>query len=221
MQEVWFTVISFLLATAAFVYGALKLFKSKTPLYFIIIVCAAGCFMLKEISSMVSYFCGGYDGYASIGELATFGCALFLFSANYGQMDGVVEGKSVSKRIKLLSCIPPLIFTGLSATAVATRADGSPLNAVIMLIAVLPMIASSYFNTKHLIMPMDDLRLLSTTKWCNIFSLVYFVCTYLYLLSPLSGSVLIAEFLSVLTGVIVLCLTISAERGCQKWKNLL
>ena len=51
MQNIIFALVSFLIAAFAFGFGAAKLFKKKKPLYLQLLVCAAGCFAIQQLSN--------------------------------------------------------------------------------------------------------------------------------------------------------------------------
>ena len=53
MQDIIFALASFLLAAFAFGFGAVNLFKKKKPMYLQILVCAAGCFAIQQLSYVV------------------------------------------------------------------------------------------------------------------------------------------------------------------------
>lgn len=57
MQNIIFGLISFLIAEFAFGYGAKKLFKKKKPMYLQLLVCAAGCFAIQQLSYIVNIRC--------------------------------------------------------------------------------------------------------------------------------------------------------------------
>ena len=58
MQNIIFGLVSFLIAAFAFGYGADKRFKKKKPMYLQLLVSAAGCFALQQLSYVVNAWCG-------------------------------------------------------------------------------------------------------------------------------------------------------------------
>ena len=82
--------ISFLTASFAFGYGAIRLFKKRKPMYLQLLVCASGCFALEQLSYIVNLWCG-VTAVVSIGMFGIFGCNFFLLSANFGTLDKIVD----------------------------------------------------------------------------------------------------------------------------------
>ena len=116
MQEMVFGLASFLIAVLAFVFGAVKLFKKKKPLYLQLLVCAAGCFAIQQLSYVVNLWCE-VNAAVSIGILGIFGCNFFLLSANYGTLDKVVDDGKGSKKARAFAIIAPVIMAVLALFA--------------------------------------------------------------------------------------------------------
>ena len=77
MQNIIFALVSFLIAAFACLFGAGKLFKKKKPMYLQLLVCAAGCFALQQLSYVVNIWCD-VTAAANIGMFGIFGCNFFL-----------------------------------------------------------------------------------------------------------------------------------------------
>ena len=101
MQAIIFALISFLIAAFAFGFGAVKLFKKKRPLYLQLLVCAAGCFALEQLSYVINLWCG-VTAAVSIGMFGIFGSNFFLLSANYGTLDKIVDDGNLCIRLEIL-----------------------------------------------------------------------------------------------------------------------
>ena len=219
MLDITISLVSCFIAAAAFVYGAVKvLFKDKKPLYFKLIVAAVGCYLVEELNTLACYICSTVDASVSVGDFGILGAVLFLFTAEFGHLDGFVDDGCVSKRVKLTACIVPLLLV-LSTVALDillfSRYDlFSFICATLMLLAMVP---TSYLAAKHLLMPQDAVGFLASTRRCNICTLLYFVLTHLYLYSALWQSVVLLNALGILVTILILALSISAERGSTKW----
>ena len=72
MRNIIFALASFLIAVFAFGFGAAKLFKKKKPLYLQLLVCAAGCFAIQQLSYIVNIWCS-VTAAVSIGMFGIFG----------------------------------------------------------------------------------------------------------------------------------------------------
>ena len=116
MQDIIFALASFLLAAFAFGFGAVKLFKKKKPMYLRILVCAAGCFAIQQLSFAVNIRCG-VTAAVSIGMLGTFGCNFFLLSANFGTLDKIVDDGRGSGKARAISAVAPVVMAALAVAA--------------------------------------------------------------------------------------------------------
>lgn len=216
MQELVFGLIAFLIAAFAFGLGAVMLFKKKKPLYLKLFVCAAGCFALQQLTFVVNLWCGVTE-VVSVGMLGIFGCNFFLLSANYGTLDKVVDDGTGSGKARVLAIIAPIIMAALVLIVFFSWKDKDLFGAVMWLVMLLPTLPASYFNLKHILLPMDPFEFLRATGPCNIAALIFYVITAAYgigsaLLGTMAGGVLtIAMSLSVLG------LTLSALKGAKRW----
>ena len=167
MKSIIFGLISFLIAGFAFGYGAVKLFKKKKPMYLQLLVCAAGCFAIQQLSYTVNIWCQVTET-VSIGMLGIFGCNFFLLSANFGTLDKVVDDGRDSGKARAVSVIAPVIMAILVIVAFFTWKDKDMFCAVMWLVMLIPALPASYFNLKHILLPMDSFGFLRATKPCNI-----------------------------------------------------
>ncbi len=209
-------IISFFVAACAFAYGAVKLFKKGKPMYFQLLICAAGCYALEELSTIVNYLCGGFEEPVTIGLLGIFGCNFFLLSANYGQLDRIVDdGSSVNNRAKRIALIAPFIFILITAAIFLSRMRENIFSAVVFSFIMLPAIPASYFNLKHLIMPIDDFGFLRSTNPCNISALIFYLLMAVHILFMSSETEF--DITSILLSLSVLNTVICSEKGAKKW----
>ena len=216
MQEIIFGLISFLIAVLSFFLGAVKLFKGKKPLYLRLFVCAAGCFAIQQLSYIVNLWCD-IPSAVSIGSFGIFGCNFFLLSANYGTLDKVVDDGKGSKTAKIIAVIAPVFMAVLAAVSFMFWKNKDILGAWLWLIILLPSLPASYFNLKHILLPMDPFEFLRATKLCNIAAIVFYIVTAVYvILSSLSNSV-VSGISSVFMSLSVLWLTLCAVKGAEKW----
>ncbi len=209
-------IISFFIAACAFTYGALKLFKKGKPMYFQLLICAAGCYALEELSTIVNYLCGGFEETVTIGLLGIFGCNFFLLSANYGQLDRIVDdGSSVNNRAKRIALLAPFVFIAVTVSIFLHQMRESLFGAVAFSLIMVPAIPASYFNLKHLMMPVDDFGFLRSTNPCNISALIFYLLTavHILLINFKPGF----DITSILISLSVLTVVICSEKGAKKW----
>ena len=216
MQNIIFGLASFLMAAFAFGFGAGKLFKKKKPMYLQILVCAAGCFAIEQLSDVVNIWCDVTEA-ANIGMFGIFGCNFFLLSANFGTLDKIVDDGKGSAKARAISIIAPVIMAVLAVAAFLSWKDRDMFCAVMWLIMLIPALPASYFNLKHILLPMDPFEFLRATKPCNIAALVFYIITAAYAVCSASLSDTVNGILSVAMSVSVLALSLCAVKGSKKW----
>ena len=82
------------------IYLVISLIKEKKGIYFQMIACAIGCFVLSYLYDVCEILTAGTlsEGF-SVGYLGVIGCYLFLLSADYGCMDGIIDdGTSIMNK---------------------------------------------------------------------------------------------------------------------------
>ena len=216
MQNIFFALASFLIADFAFGYGAAKLFKKKKPMYLQLLVAAAGCFALQQLSYAVNLWCG-VSASVSIGMLGIFGCNFFLLSANYGTLDRIVDDGSGSKKARAFAVIAPVIMATLTLLAFLSWKDKDLSCAVMWAVMLLPALPASYFNLKHILLPMDPFEFLRATKPCNIAALAFYAVTAAYVICSARAGSTVSGILSVVMSLSVLALSLCAVKGAKKW----
>ena len=105
-------------------------------------------------------------------------------------------------------------ITVLAVAAFLAWKDKDMFCAVTWLIMLLPALPASYFNLKHILLPMDSFEFLRATKPCNIAALTFYVVTAAYGICSASAK---GGILSVLMSLSVLALSLCAVKGAEKW----
>ena len=160
-------ILSLLIAAFAFGLGAGKLFKKGMPLYWQLYICAAGCFALRQLSETVNFLCG-LRGNIGVGMLGIFGCNFFLLSANYGTLDNIVDdGSADTESARGSAQAASIVLAALTALALLAWRKKDLVCGVLWFLMLLPVLPASYFNMKHLLMPLDPFELLRAAKPCN------------------------------------------------------
>ena len=212
-------ILSLLIAVFAFGRGAGKLFKKGAPMYWQLYICAAGCFALRQLSETVNFLCG-MQGNISVGMLGIFGCNCFLLSANYGTLDKVVDdGGAENKPARLYALTAPAIMAALIALVFFTWRKNDPVCGTLWFLMLLPMLPASYFNIKHLLLPLDAFELLRATRPCNLASLGFYLLSALCGVFCGLGNTGAAGVVSVVLSVSMLWLVSAAINGREKWKT--
>ena len=211
--------MAFVLAALGFAHGALRLFRKKNPLYYQLLVCAAGCFALQQLSAAVTALCGGSSESVTVGMFGFFGCNFFLLSANFGTLDRIVDdGSATNNAAKRLAFLAPAVMA-VCLVLVFFMWRSDLFAAIVMMIVLLPALPASYFNLKHLLLPMDDFGFLRATRRCNLAALALYLVTVAYLLALGSGSTAAANAAVLVMSASALWLVFSAEGGAKAWKT--
>ena len=140
-----------------------------------LLVCASGCFMLEQQLLLINLWCGVHEVF-SIGMLGILGCNYFLLSANYGTLDRIVDdGAKENRRARLFANVAPIVIALLCFNVFLVWKDKDLICAVLWMLMLLPAIPSSYFNLKHILLPVDACGFLRATRNCNISALILYV----------------------------------------------
>lgn len=218
MQDIIFGLISFIIAASAFALGVAKIFKKKKPLYLQLIICAVGCFALEQLSDVVTLWCGGFSQFVTIGMLGIFGCNFFLLSANFGTLDRIVDdGDEQNKSARLIAFVAPAVVAVLMVIVFVFWKNKNLFAAIMWTAMLVPALPASYYNLKHIIMPVDVFEFLKATKLCNIFALCFYLITVVYILCSSTENSLFIGISSVLMSLSALGLVFATLKGDKKW----
>lgn len=216
--DIIYGVASFAIAAVAFWLGAIKLFAKKNPFYMKLLACAAGCFMLEQQLMLINIWCGVHEVF-SIGMLGILGCNYFLLSANYGTLDRIVDDGAKENRLaRILACIAPIIIAALCINACLMWKDRDIICAAFWMLMLLPAIPASYFNLKHILLPVDAGGFLRATRNCNISALILYVVMAAFVACSAVDNSRLIGILSLLMSLAVFGITISAIRGAKEWR---
>ena len=216
MQNTVFGLASFLVAEVAFGFGAARLFRRKIPMYLQLPVCAAGCFAVQQLSHLVNLWCN-VTAAVSIGMFGIFGCNFFLLSANFGTLDRIVDDGKDSRRARRRAFIAPAAMAALDAAAFLSWKDRDLFCAVMWLAMLCPALPASYFDLKHILLPMDPFGFLRATKPCNIAALAFYPVTAAYVICSAFAESAVIGLHAILMSLAVLALSICAVKGAKIW----
>ncbi|MBQ0009669.1 MAG: hypothetical protein KBS76_01020 [Ruminococcus sp.] len=216
MLKTVFALLSFLIAAVAFGIGAVRILRGKKPLYFKLLVCAAGCYAIAGLSSLIGLWCEVTES-VSVGMLGIFGCNFFLLSANFGTLDKIVDDGNGSEKARALAVIAPVVMAAAAVFAFLAWKENDAFCAVVWVVMLLPALPASYYNLKHILLPTDPFGFLPATKPCNIAALVFYGTTAASVIGSALGSELAAGILSAFPSLAVLGLTVAADKGAKRW----
>ena len=205
-------------AGIGFSYGIFRFFREKSALYIRMIVFSVGCAMFGRLFESLQLIANGYiAGGFHVGVLGIAGSFLFLFSANYGQMDSIVDdGSEQFKKTKLISLIAPLAVLGMWCILVVSK--GFNKTTVAYGVETLVIAPAVYFNFKHLIIEDVDFGLIRAIRLYNLLAIVYaFLCMAEMFVKSFNNPLVFIIIIYVLQCLVLLAIIPVLERGVKTW----
>lgn len=159
-------------ALTGFVYSLVKFFRPKKAMYKKMVGCALGCLFIERLYEIVQYVVvGDLPQLFQIGTFGNIGCFMFLFSANFGAIDSLIDDRSDEfKKYRLAALAVPV--AALIAAVAILFSPSYPGRKIACAVEVLFAGASSYYSLKHLIIPKKYSDFLSGMRAFHITSLV-------------------------------------------------
>lgn len=220
MQELLFEGIAFGISIIAFIYGLLKVYTQKAPFYFKMIISAVGCYALEELWVIVQAVCNIESNFISVRLIGVFGCFCTFLTANARGIDKIIDdGVEKNKPAKMIAFIAPIVFVALFGIYTVMAIKSVTISYIIIpFVMFLPLILDSYYEFKHLIIPMDDLKLLKAIRPISALILFEYIISFSYLFIQNDIYRLSAD---VLSAVVMAVIVILSEKGAKKWKTLI
>ena len=215
-------IIPLLACLGTFIYGVKNFFKKGKAYYLQIVTMAFGCYAMGSFYHLCQTITTEEvaEGFTAA-YLGRIGFFLFLFTANFGQMDGLLDEKTPSfKKYKYIALIAPAAAILLYLPCVL--ADMYYSTKISLSFIWLSAIFSSYFNFKHAII--SDLGY-GFTKAIRPYNICALVVTFTELLLQVCWCYYDTKFafpiIAILTVVfsVMSAVTIAAlKRGVEAWK---
>lgn len=210
-----------LVAFSAFLYGVFRFFQKGKALYLQIVTAAIGCYALGNLYHLCQILALDEvsEGFTPT-YLGRIGFYLFLFTANYGQMDGIMDDGSPKMRSsRYLALLGPGIALLLFIPCILIE---MPLSTKITYAVVwIPACMSLYYNLKHAIIPDLGYNFAKAVRPYNFFAFFMELADLLLLAAWLGyddplGYFLIPVF-SILFSVLCVFTLRSLEKGVREW----
>ena len=209
--------IVLLMSIVAFFYGIRMIISKKPPLYFQLIVCSVACYILGYLFDVCEYFVTGfYEGGYLIGYLGPFGCFLFLLTAGFSYMDGIMDDRTPNmKKFRYIAFAAPVFCILLLIPNIVANIPNA--TKIAYTVIWIPAMASSYFNLKHAILPDMGFGFVRAIRPFNIAALIF---TFLELVhftlwNFYGWEVLLVS--GIFLGSSCIIMMIMADRGVEKW----
>lgn len=209
--------IAIVCSAVALAYG-IKLFATqKLALYFQMIIFAVGCHCLGYVFDVCELLTTGTlsEGF-TIGYLGSIGCFLFLLTADFGFMDGILDDKTPTvRKSRWIALVAPAV---LGALIVPNFFTGAPKSTVIAYALIwVPAMASSYFNLKHAMIPDMGFGFVGAIRPFNISALAFTFCQLMHLTLWNFENPWLLAVSGALVGAASIVMVLMAKRGVDKW----
>ena len=199
------------------IYGAVHFLTKRNALYLQMIACGTGCQMFARLFSVVYMaLCGKLHREFNIGMLGIVGSFLFILSANYGQMDSLVDDGDPSlrpTRLKALA-VPAALIIAYVLFCCAEPTLGLRLAVGLITAFIIP---TSYYNFKHIIIFDVEDGIIQGLRGYNILALAYgFLVLLEYVFGYLGYRWLyVAACIGV--GAVTVAMMPALKRGLEEW----
>ena len=219
----WVADILPLLATlGTFIYGVKNFFKKGKAYYLQIVTMAMGCYAMGSFYHLCQSITTGdlADGFTAA-YLGRIGFFLFLFTANYGQMDGLIDDRTPSlKKFRYIALIAPVTAALLYLPCVLAEIPYS--TKISLSFLWMAAIFSSYFNFKHAIISDLGFGFVKAIRPYNICALIL---TFLELILQVLWAYYVNDYILIVIMVVTIIFSIvsiltmvTLKRGVEAWK---
>ena len=211
-------VVILICATMGFLYGGYRLLKEKQPLYASMITMGMGCLLFGRLYQCFFLSTGGsMTDHFQIGILGVPGAFSFFFSANYGQIDSLVDDRSKGfRKYRAIALTGPLVifaiyFGILFSPAVLSLKIAYAISTIIIG-------SACYFHLKHLIIPDVEGGIVRCLRPYNLLALIMglFSMGEMSALAWNSEKMFFASGMAL--GVTTLAVVSAMDWGVRKWK---
>lgn len=211
-----------LLFLASAILGAVISFGKRSALFLQIVACGLGCMALGNVFSFVLQITAPQDvlndivnGF-NIGLLGSFGLFAFIFSASFGQIDGLGDDRSKAlRKYRLIALVAPVVMIAILLLIIFS---GIELNMrVVYGVLFIPAILASYYNLKHLIIPDIEDGILAAIRKYNLSILILTVLIMISFAFKVYGLTIAYSVVNILAGVCALFVLWFAKEGTERW----
>ena len=205
-------------AFSGFLFGAARFFRPRKAGYAQMITLAVGCMAIGRLYQAIRIVTIGGDlNQFHLGLLGVIGCLLFLFSANYGLMDGIADDGSSSYRKYRLIPISVSVIAAVVYLVFFLFTEQPPTIRIAAFFVSVFVVGASYFNLKHFIFPDVEYGVIRCLRNYNLLALIFeFLCMaeMVFMSRGMAVTVLI---IGILMGGILPAIVIAVDRGIKKW----
>ena len=200
-----------------FIIGSCCFLRKGGALYPKMVTMGIGCAMLGRLYNVAALLAGVHTRTEfNVGLLGVTGSILFLYAANYGQIDSLTDdGSRENRKYRRLAWLAPLADLLLFLPVLTARTNIET-KAVCGAVTFFAMLAS-YYHLKHLIIPDVLCGIARSIRGYNIIALIYcaasvfeftaYVCDWMF---PLHVAYTIG-------GLCLVLITPVLKKGVRSW----
>ena len=207
----------FICMAVSFTYGIVRFFKKGKALYLQMIVGGLGCMMLGRVFQFVTLLTRGMlpEGF-HIGTLGIVGGFVFFLSANYGQMDKLLDdGAKENRKYRLLGLLAPLLMAGIYCLIFFFNPGLESMIVYGVMTAIIMF--ASYFNLKHFIFPDVEFGIIRSLRGYNLIALLLGVLSVGEITLMLWNKTVPLLILYIAICVVSIAIVPILEKGVKKW----
>ena len=215
-------IIPLLACLATFIYGVKHFFQKGKAYYLQIVTMAFGCYAMGSFYHLCQTLTTEEvaEGFTAA-YLGRIGFFLFLFFANFGQMDGILDEKTPQfKKYRYIALIAPVAAVLLYLPCLMAEMHYS--TKISLAFIWIAAIFSSYYNLKHAVIADSGYGFVNAIRPYNICALILtftelilqvFWCNY-----DIDYGMLIIAIISVIFSVMSAVTIVALRRGVEAWK---
>ena len=207
----------FICMAVSFTYGVVRFFKKGKALYLQMIVGGLGCMMLGRAFQVVTLLTRGMlpEGF-HIGTLGIVGGFLFFLSANYGQMDKLLDdGAKENRKYRLIGLLAPLSVAGIYGLVFLFNVEIESIIVHGVMVGIIMF--ASYFNLKHFIFPDIEFGIIRNIRGYNLIALLLAILSVGELILLHWGKQIPLLILYVAICAVSIAIVPILEKGVKKW----
>ena len=193
--------------------------NSRKALYASMIVLGMICIALGRLFQCVLLWTeGSLTGHFQVGSLGVMGAFSFFFSANFGQVDSLVDGGEAQYgKYRIVALLGPLGVAALLVPVLLSPAAGAFKVSCAVVSGMIGV--ACYFHVKHLLIPDVDYGVVRCLRGYNALALALSAMSMWELIALAWGS----NPMLILSGaglcVVTLTLVPAMDRGVKKWQT--
>lgn len=189
-------------------------------LYKSFIAGAIGCIFFEKLYEVIQILIeGDVPAQFNVGTIGTIGFFVFLFSANYGTFDSILDdGSPELKKYRIIALAAPLVILIAGVFIIINGINTS--SKIFGFLEELAICATIYYNFKHLIIPKEYSHIFSSMRlYFFLVILVSVIMTVENIGFYCGFNNIISEICVCASAVVIILMVPALELGVRKWRT--